>query len=367
MLQESVVFTIVCHKNQKHQQKSGGMGGGQPEIAVVVPLYNEESNIERCFTSLVNQTLDSSKYALFFVDGGSTDKTKTLLHELIEKNGNSLPHVLVLDNPKRSVPHARNIALKHLPESVQFVVEHIGHGFVENRHLEQRLASWIECEKKYGPKLAGVGVKVISDGDVVNRRAQWIESALQSWLGQSGGQFARFSEVEITNTPAFVMHRREYLENIGGWDESFITSQDSELSMRLLRSGYILARSPSPTVMMKKRSTLLQWWKMGHRYGFWRTKVLKKYPSRVKFVELLPLLGLITTSFLFLLHQSSWVIPVLLYGLVMATDGVSQAVRTRNLSTLFGGPLCLFILHTSFSLGLIDGLFRKGRFSSDRR
>jgi succinoglycan biosynthesis protein ExoA len=360
------VFDDVCHKNQKYLQKTLGMSGGQPEITVVVPLYNEESNIERCFSSLVNQTLDSSMYSLCFVDGGSTDNTKEILHKLIGNMGADSPQIIVLDNPKRSVPHARNIALKHLPDSVKFVVEHIGHGFVERSHLEQRIASWKECEAKYGPNLAGVGIKVIPDEDVMNRRAIWIESALHSWLGQSGGQFAHFSSIGTTNTPAFVMHRRQCLESIGGWDESFITSQDSELSMRLLRSGYILARAPKPTVQMKKRSTLVQWWKMGHRYGFWRMKVIKKYPSRIKIVEFLPFIGLLMTSMLFYMNNHYSVFPLFMYGLVLTAEGVNQSIRTRSISTLWGGPLCLFMLHTSFTLGLFDGMLRKGRFSNDR-
>ena len=45
--------------------------------------------------------------------------------------------------------------------------------------------------------------------------------------------------------PPFVMHRRAAVEAVNGWDTSFITSQDSDLSMRLLKAGYSLYRHPS--------------------------------------------------------------------------------------------------------------------------
>ena len=66
------------------------------------------------------------------------------------------------------------------------------------------------------------------------------------------------------------MHRRTSIEAVGGWDEAYITSQDSDLSMRLLKAGHVLYRDPAPEVRMHKRNTLSQWWKMGHRYGAYR-------------------------------------------------------------------------------------------------
>ena len=113
----------------------------------------------------------------------------------------------------------------------------------------------------------------------MNHVETWIESALHSPFGQSGGQFSDFATVGPTQVPAFVMHRRDVIEAVGGWDEAYLTSQDSELSMRLLQSGYSLYRSPNSEVTMRKRTSLGKWWKMSHRYGFWRTKVLKKYPQ----------------------------------------------------------------------------------------
>ena len=47
--------------------------------------------------------------------------------------------------------------------------------------------------------------------------------------------------------------------------------------MRLLKAGHVLYRDRAPEVHMHNRNTLSQWWKMGHRYGFWRTKVLLKH------------------------------------------------------------------------------------------
>jgi len=355
------------HKNQKHFNKTRTVNGTQPELAVVVPIYNEEEHIERCLKALSNQTIDSRTYAILLVDGGSNDRTLELLHAFIEQRTKEMPEIILLDNPERSVSHARNIAMSALPDSVRYVLEHIGHAFVHEDYLELRLKAWNEAEQKYGEKLAGLGARVLPDSSLSTRREAWIESAISSWLGHSDGQFAKFDKLETTKTPAFVLHRRACIEELGGWDPEFITSQDSELSMRMLDAGYILARSPIATIQMKKRSTLSQWWKMGHRYGFWRTKLIRKYPSRVRFVEFLPLIGLLLTSALFLTNDRFSILPILFYFGVLILAGFSQAVRFRSFSVLLGCPLCLVFLHTSFTIGLIDGLIRKGSFAHDRR
>ena len=100
-------------------------------------------------------------------------------------------------------------------------------------------------------------------------------------IGSGGGQFKNFNGRERTKVPAFCLHNVESLRSVGGWDERFITSQDSDLSMRLLADGWQLWRSDVSCVYMHKRSSLQKWWKMCHRYGFWRTKVVLRHPKRL--------------------------------------------------------------------------------------
>ena len=78
------------------------------------------------------------------------------------------------------------------------------------------------------------------------------------------------------------------------------------------------------------------------------------------------MLGLLLTGSMFLVGSPLyWLLPAC-YGLALLLAGVHQAVVQPRFSTLLGVPLCLLMLHTSFSLGLVDGLVRKGRPSSDR-
>jgi succinoglycan biosynthesis protein ExoA len=338
-----------------------------PVLATVIPVYNEASHVATCLNSLINQTLAPEQHMIMVLDGGSTDDTRSIVQSIMATaSTDGGPPMVLLDNPGRTVAHARNLALEHLPPTVQFLIEMIGHAVVESSHLEQRLEAWSACERLAGDALAGVGARVVPLNLGRGGVTMWIEGVLASPLGQSGGQFAKFTKPEPTSVPAFVMHKRQAVEAVGGWDEAFITSQDSDLSMRLQKAGHVLYRHPSPTVAMHKRSSLRQWWKMGHRYGFWRTKVLLKHPTRATWQEFLPLLGLVMTAVLSLQAPQFGLWLPFLYFVALALAGVHQALKQRALSCLWGVPLCLVMLHTSFTVGLADGVVRQGRLPSDR-
>lgn len=344
------------------------MGGADgPVYATVIPVLNEREHIEKCLRSFMQQNIDPSLHMVMVLDGGSTDGTQSIIRDLQEEYATEQsPELVFKENPGRTVAHGRNEAMRHLPTSVQFLIEMIGHASVEPTHLEQRIRAWDECEGLSTKPLAGVGVKVCSPTTSMNLVETWIESALHSPFGQSGGQFSDFATVGPTQVPAFVMHRRDVIEAVGGWDEAYLTSQDSELSMRLLQSGYSLYRSPNSEVTMRKRTSLGKWWKMSHRYGFWRTKVLKKYPKRAKWKEFLPLIGLAGTLALALAGFPWWWLGAGLYAGVLSLESLRQSILRKDITCLVGTPLSLLILHTGFSVGLIDGLVRKGRMPSDR-
>ena len=77
---------------------------------------------------------------ILVLDGGSQDGTAALVERLIsEHQGEAWPRLVLEMNSQRTVPHARNLALRMLPKSVEFMIEMIGHATVDADHLEQRL------------------------------------------------------------------------------------------------------------------------------------------------------------------------------------------------------------------------------------
>lgn len=320
----------------------------QVRVCAVVPVLNEEKFIKRCIESLLAQTMPVEVLVL---DGGSSDSTL----EILSKFGDS---ITVIHNPGKRVSNARNLALEKIDKSMTHCLEIIGHSWIEPDHVEKRVADLIDLETELGYKIGAIGC-LTEASDSVDLVSTWIDGALSSPIGSGGGQFNRFKGRKRTKVPAFCLHNIEALKSVGGWDERFITSQDSDLSMRLISQGWELWRSDVSCVYMHKRSSLSNWWKMCHRYGFWRTKVMLRHPKRADLREFLPIFGLL----LIFILPKWWVAPSA-YLIALAVTGILYS--KSRISSIIGIPICLIILHTAFTVGLVDGLTRSGRPPKDR-
>ena len=320
----------------------------QIRVCAVIPVLNEEKFIKRCIDSLLAQTFPVK---IIVLDGGSTDSTLDIL-------GSYGDSISVIDNPGKRVPNARNLALENLDDDITHCLEIIGHSWIDRDHVEKRVNDLIDLESTLGIKVGAIGC-LTEPADSEGHVSSWIEGALRSPIGSGGGQFQRFEGRHKTKVPAFCLHNVEALKSVDGWDERFITSQDSDLSMRLISAGWQLWRSDVSCVYMHKRSSLKNWWKMCHRYGFWRTKVVLKHPKRMDLRELLPLFGLVL---IFVLPEW-WYAPVA-YLIALLISGVVYS--KSRLSCFIGIPICLVMLHTAFTIGMFDGLIRSGKPPTDR-
>ncbi len=319
----------------------------------------------------MDQTYPSHLHQIWILDGGSTDGTIDIVKRLIDESATEGgPQITLLNNPFKYVPHARNMALEYLDSNVEFILEMIGHAWVPPDHLEVRMSRFHTIETELGTRLGGLGARVRESDLPISKVGRWIEAALTSPLGGSG-QFARFSKEGPTKIPPFTLYRRDAIESVGGWNEEFITTQDSEINHRLIANGWPLWRTPETFVRMAKRTTVKQWWRMGHRYGFWRMKHVIGAKSRMRIGEFLPWIGLATVIGLGIDGQSwlsvpGFMWPIIAYLLTLFAVGVDEARRAKEAPLVWGVPAMLIILHTSFSIGLLAGVFRSGKPPNDR-
>jgi len=77
--------------------------------------------------------------------------------------------------------------------------------------------------------------------------------------------------------------------------------------------------------------------------------------------EFAPWIGVIATIILILLGIEYWWILAALYAISIISSGVIETIQRRDLTLVIGVPMMLMILHTTFSIGLLDGILRKPR------
>lgn len=85
-----------------------------PEIAIVIPAFNEEKYLPRTLAS-INQSLKDEEIptSVFVVNNASTDATKDIAKTF---------GAIVIDEPKKGIGQARQTGLESLPTSVRYVL-----------------------------------------------------------------------------------------------------------------------------------------------------------------------------------------------------------------------------------------------------
>lgn len=76
-----------------------------PEISIIVPVYNVENYLEKCIDSILNQTFKN--FELILVDDGSTDRSG----EICEKYKDNDSRVRVFHNINKGVSFSRNFGI----------------------------------------------------------------------------------------------------------------------------------------------------------------------------------------------------------------------------------------------------------------
>lgn len=82
-----------------------------PLISIVIPVYNLEDYLDQCLDSILQQ--DFTDIEIIAVDGGSTDKSATILDDRAEKSrANSGPRITLVREPRIGPGKARNIGIE---------------------------------------------------------------------------------------------------------------------------------------------------------------------------------------------------------------------------------------------------------------
>lgn len=108
-------YEIDCIKKAKYGDKDWNKVERKDyKIGIIVPNYNYENTIEKCLTSILNQTYKN--YEIIFVDDVSTDNSVKIAKKLLGK-----PHKIIELKQKRLNGGARNEAYLHLSDDVDYV------------------------------------------------------------------------------------------------------------------------------------------------------------------------------------------------------------------------------------------------------
>jgi succinoglycan biosynthesis protein ExoA len=328
-----------------------------PFISIIIPCYNEQDTIRKLFEAIYAQTYPRAELEMILADGMSTDGTRTEIESFATTHADL--HIRVVDNLARSIPSGLNCALKEAHGEI--IIRLDAHSVPYPDYIERCVADL----------QAGLGENVGGIWEVYPGAQTWlaysIAVAASHPLGVGDALYRHTNRPAEVDTVPFGAFKREILALVGFFDETLLTNEDYEFNTRIRKSGGKVWLDPSIRSIYYARPTLSALAKQYHRYGFWKWKMLRRYPDTIRWRQALPplfvlsLFGGVVLALFLPIFRILLALEILAYLLALTAAGIQASIRKRKSFLGFGLPLAIATMHSAWGTGflwsMIKGIF----------
>lgn len=323
-----------------------------PSVSIIVPCYNEQETIRLLLDAIYAQDYPRERMEVLIADGLSTDCTREQIAIFQEEKPDLT--VRVIDNPLRTIPAALNRAIQ--AAAGEWIVRLDGHSRPAPDYVSRCV---LALEQGLGDNVGGVW-------DIQPAGPDWqaraIAAAASHPLGVGDARYRIGGPAQVVDTVPFGAFRRDLITRIGLFDETLLTNEDYEFNARIRQAGGRVWLDPSIRSEYYARSTFSALARQYWRYGFWKARMLRRYPETLRWRQFLPpafvfgmtLLGLL--SLLFSPLRALFLILAGAYLLILLLAGIQASLKKRNLSLLLGLPLAIAIMHFAWGSAFLWSL-----------
>ncbi len=232
-----------------------------PPVSIIVPGYNEEVTVIKTIQSLLKTAYPS--FEIIFIDDGSKDKT----FELVNNAYGHHPLVQVLTKPNGGKASALNFGISHA--QYDFVVCIDADTQLKDDAVHHLMTFF--TDKEIGA-VAGT-VKVGNENNMITR---W--QSIEYITSQNMDRRAFDLINSITVVPGAIgAFRKSAIFSAGGFTYDTL-AEDCDLTMRILKQGYIVKNSDEAIAYTEAPETLNGLlkqrfrWSFGVMQSFWKNK-----------------------------------------------------------------------------------------------
>ncbi|MCC6301035.1 MAG: glycosyltransferase family 2 protein [Anaerolineales bacterium] len=327
-----------------------------PKVSIVIPCYNERSTIQLLLEALREQTFPRADMEVIVSDGMSTDGTRDEIAAFQKKHRDL--KVRVVDNLKQTIPSAVNRAIE--ASKGEIIVRLDAH----SKPYPDYVANCVKALKaKRGDNVGGVWE--------IHAGAQtWIAESIAVAaahpLGVGDALYRHAKQAAEVDTVPFGAFRRTLIKKVGAFDETLLTNEDYEFNARVRKAGGRIWLDPSIRSIYFARATLLELARQYWRYGFWKWRMLRRYPKTLRWRQALPplfvlsLLGLTLASLFFPFAKYLLLFEALVYFFILLLAGIQARFRLRKQFLSVGLPLAISVMHVSWGSGLLWSMLTSG-------
>ena len=319
-------------------------GNRMPLVSIIVPCYNEQNTIGLLLTAIHQQSFDRLNMEVIVADGLSEDRTRENIMHFQQAHPDL--SIKIVNNEKRTIPSGLNEAIR--ASGGEYIIRLDAHCVPHTDYIERCMEALTTGK---GDNVGGVWeIQPGGPGWI----ARSIAAASAHPLGVGDARYRLGGNAQMVDTVPFGSFKRTLFDRIGLFDETLLTNEDYELNVRIRQAGGSVWLDPRIRSRYFARTSFKQLTRQYWRYGYWKGRMIRRYPGTIRWRQLLPPLFIAGLLFLSLLAiWISWarwlslaVVGVYLITLILA--GIKLAINKRDFPIIIGLPLAISVMHISW-------------------
>lgn len=271
------------------------------KFSLIIPGHNEENYVEEFLKSCLNLNYPKDEYEIIYVENNSTDNSLAIAKKY---------PINIFIEPKQGPSEARNCGIAHAKGEILLFLDC-------DLKIDPNYLKLCE-EKTFTDPSIGAGV-----GKILPLTKTWVSDYTGVALLEGYPRFNKYKFMRGAPSCNLAV-RKSVLDKIGNfkekqWSAIGITrfSEDKDLCERVKSAGYKILFNPQTFVYHEnpsKFSKLINVWVKGSRVRATLIEQKKKDPFSLFFRYNLPLIGLLSIAFSFLLSFQRIGIALLFFG-----------------------------------------------------
>jgi succinoglycan biosynthesis protein ExoA len=319
-----------------------------PRVSIIIPCYNEQATIRQLLEAIYRQSYPRAEMEVVIADGNSEDGTRDEITGF--KNGHPDLALRIVDNNGHSIPSAINCGI--LASVGEVIVRMDAHSQPYPDYVENCV---LALEAGLGDNVGGVWE--IKPGSK-NWMAESIASAAAHPLGVGDAGYRIGAQASVVDTVPFGAFRRSLIDKVGLFDETLLSNEDYEFNTRIRQSGGRIWLDPKIVTVYYARSRLRELARQYWRYGYWKFRMLLRYPDTLRWRQALPPLfvaSLLGLTILAWWPLARWLLSLELaiYGTVLLLAGLLSAWHQQKIYLFIGLPLSVATMHLAWGSGFL--------------
>ncbi len=325
-----------------------------PLVSIIVPCYNEERTIRSLLEAVYAQTFPRAGMEVIISDGLSTDHTRREIAAF--KDAHPDLAVFVVDNTARTIPSGLNRAIDTARGNT--IIRLDAHCVPYPDYVARCLQALD----------AGLGVNVGGVWEIQPGGRGWVAESIAAAaahpLGVGDAMYRHATQAAEVDTVPFGAYRKSLLDKIGNYNEDLLTNEDYEFNTRIRQAGGRLWLDPAIRSIYYARATLGALGRQYWRYGYWKARMLRRYPKSLRWRQALPplfvfsLLAVLSLSLIFPILWYLLAVEVFTYLFILTLAGLQSCIRRRRSFLVFGLPLAVAVMHILWGSGFLWSILK---------